>query len=102
MISHLPILQVVVPLMAAPICLLLKRSQLVWLFSLFASAIAFIISVLLLQQVMTSGVISYELGGWEAPWGIEYRIDKLNAFLLLIISGVSTVVLIAAMFDEPI
>ncbi|MFQ3209115.1 MAG: multicomponent Na+:H+ antiporter subunit D [Colwellia sp.] len=96
MISHLPVLQVIVPLMAAPICLLLKRSQLVWLFSLFASAIAFIISVLLLQQVMTSGVISYELGGWEAPWGIEYRIDQLNAFLLLIISAVSTVVLIAA------
>ena len=96
MISHLPVLQVIVPLMAAPICLLLKRSQLVWLFSLFSSAIAFIISVLLLQQVMSSGVISYELGGWEAPWGIEYRIDKLNAFLLLIISAISTVVLMAA------
>jgi multicomponent Na+:H+ antiporter subunit D len=94
--THLPILQVVVPLMAAPICLLLKRSQLVWLFSLFVSAIAFLISILLLQQVMTSGVISYELGGWEAPWGIEYRIDKLNAFLLLIITAISTVVLIAA------
>jgi len=96
MISHLPVLQVIVPLMAAPLCLLLKRPQLVWLFSLFASAIAFIISILLLQQVMTSGVISYELGGWKAPWGIEYRIDKLNAFLLLIITAISTVVLIAA------
>ncbi|PCI54091.1 MAG: cation:proton antiporter [Gammaproteobacteria bacterium] len=96
MISHLPILQVIVPLMAAPLCLLLKRAQLVWLFALFASSLACFISILLLQQVMTSGVISYELGGWEAPWGIEYRIDKLNAFLLLIISAISTVVLIAA------
>lgn len=96
MMSHLPILQVLVPLMAAPLCLLLRRSHLVWLFSLFASGVAFVISVLLLQQVMSSGVISYELGGWEAPWGIEYRIDKLNAFLLLIISAISTIVLIAA------
>ena len=45
---------------------------------------------------MTSGTIIYELGGWEAPWGIEYRIDQLNAFLLLIISAISTVVLFAA------
>ncbi|WP_114326053.1 monovalent cation/H+ antiporter subunit D family protein [Candidatus Colwellia aromaticivorans] len=96
MISHLPVLQVIVPLMAAPLCLLLRRAQLVWLFALLASSLAFLISILLLQQVMTSGVISYELGGWEAPWGIEYRIDKLNAFLLLIITAISTVVLIAA------
>lgn len=96
MIAHLPILQVVIPLMAAPICLLLKRTQLVWLFSIIVSGLAFLISVLLLQQVMTTGVISYELGGWSAPWGIEYRIDKLNAFLLLIISAISTIVLFAA------
>lgn len=96
MITHLPILQVIIPLMAAPLCLLLNRSRLVWLFSLLVSGLAFTISLLLLQQVMTSGVISYELGGWQAPWGIEYRIDQLNAFLLLIISGISTVVLFAA------
>lgn len=96
MMTHLPILQVVVPLMASPLCLILHRSQLAWIFSLLVSGLTFIISILLLQQVMTTGLISYELGGWDAPWGIEYRIDKLNAFLLLIISGISTVVLIAA------
>lgn len=96
MIAHLPVLQVIIPLMAAPICLILKRAQLVWLFSLIASGLAFVISVLLLQQVMTFGVISYELGGWQAPWGIEYRIDKLNAFVLLIITSISTIVLFAA------
>jgi multicomponent Na+:H+ antiporter subunit D len=82
--------------MASPLCLILHRSQLAWIFSLLVSGLTFIISILLLQQVMTTGLISYELGGWDAPWGIEYRIDKLNAFLLLIISGISTVVLIAA------
>ena len=96
MLAHLPILQVIVPLMAAPACLILRRPQLVWLFTLLASALAFIISILLLQQVMQTGTISYELGGWSPPWGIEYRIDKLNAFIALIISGVSTVVLLAA------
>lgn len=96
MLVHLPILQVIVPLMAAPLCLLLSRPRLVWMFALVVSGLAFLISSLLLQQVMTSGTIIYELGGWDAPWGIEYRIDQLNALLLLIISGVSTVVLLAA------
>ncbi len=96
MIVHLPILQVIIPLMAAPLCLLLTRPRLAWLFSLIASGLAFLISGMLLQQVMTSGTIIYEMGGWEAPWGIEYRIDQLNALLLLIISALSTIVLFAA------
>jgi multicomponent Na+:H+ antiporter subunit D len=95
-LAHLPILQVIVPLMAAPACLILRRPKLVWLFTLLVSTITFFISILLLQQVMSTGTISYELGGWSPPWGIEYRIDKLNAFIALIISGVSTVVLLAA------
>lgn len=96
MLVHLPILQVLVPLMAAPLCLLLNRSKLVWFFALFTSALAFLISCFLLQQVMSSGTIVYHLGGWDAPWGIEYRIDYLNALLLLIITAISSVVLIAA------
>lgn len=96
MLAHLPVLQVIVPLMAAPLCLLLIRPRLVWLFTLIVSGLAFLISSVMLQQVMTSGTIVYELGGWDAPWGIEYRIDRLNAFLLLIISAISTVVLLAA------
>ena len=96
MLAHLPVLQVIVPLMAAPLCLFFTRSRMVWLFALIVSGLAFFISCALLQQVMTSGTIVYELGGWEGPWGIEYRIDQLSAFLLLIISATSTVVLLAA------
>lgn len=96
MLAHLPVLQVIVPLLAAPLCLMLRRPRLVWLFSLLVSTCTFLISILLLQQVMVSGTVIYELGGWEAPWGIEYRIDKLSAYLLLIISAISTVILLAA------
>lgn len=96
MLTHLPILQVVIPLMAAPLCFCLRQSRIAWIFSVFASGLAFLVSLLLLQQVIAFGTISYELGGWQAPWGIEYRIDKLNAFLLLIISSLSTIILLAA------
>lgn len=96
MLSHLPVLQVIVPLMAAPLCLLIAKPKWVWLLAITASGLTFVLSCLLLQQVVDAGPLTYELGGWEAPWGIEYRIDYLNAFLLLIISAISTVVLFAA------
>ncbi|MCF6216326.1 MAG: monovalent cation/H+ antiporter subunit D family protein [Emcibacter sp.] len=96
MLAHLPVLQVLLPLMAAPLCLFLRRPYLVWIFTLIVSGLAFLISISLLQQVMVSGTLVYEMGGWSGPWGIEYRIDKLSAFLLLIITAMSTVILLAA------
>lgn len=96
MIDHLPILQVIVPLLAAPICLILREAQLVRWFTLIASVFAFVISVLLLQQVQTHGTLIYSLGGWDAPIGIEYRIDQLNAYLLILVTSISSVALLAA------
>src|SRR5690606_5238199 len=94
--AHLPILQVILPLLAAPLCLFLKRPKLVWLFACVVTALTFTISVLLVQQVTSTGAISYELGGWAPPWGIEYRLDALNAFVIMVVSGLSAVVLLAA------
>jgi len=90
---HLPALQVVVPLLSAPLCALLYRPRFAWTLALMVSATAFAMSVTLLDQVLASGPISYALGGWAAPWGIEYRIDTVNAFVLVIVSAISTVVL---------
>ncbi len=96
MIEHLPILQVILPLMAAPACLVLDRPRLVWGFTLAVSAATLAISIMLLQMVAASGPISYALGGWDAPWGIEYRIDLLNAYVLLIVSALNLVALLPA------
>jgi len=96
MLAHLPILHVLIPLMTAPACLILRRRDLVWVFALAATLMSFAVSVGLLLQVLESGTVIYEFGGWEAPWGIEYRIDLLNAPLLVLVSGISAVVLFAA------
>lgn len=94
--SHLPILQVIIPLLAAPLCIFIKIPRLVGLFAIMVSGAAFLISCGLLYQVVTSGTVEYWLGGWEPPWGIAYRIDLLNSYLLLLVSSMSTIVLIAA------
>jgi multicomponent Na+:H+ antiporter subunit D len=93
---HQAILLVIIPLLAAPLCLIFRHSGIAWFIALIASWIAFIISLNLLDQVTTLGPISYLLGSWPAPWGIEYKVDKLSAFVLLFVSGISSVTLVFA------
>ena len=90
---HLPALQVVIPLIAAPLCTLFVNRHLAWAIAFTASVAAFLVSALLLASVLDGAVISYQLGGWAPPWGIEYRIDAANAFVLFIVSLIGALVL---------
>lgn len=90
---HLPALQVVVPLIAAPLTVLLRRRSLAFAVVLAASWIALAIAVMLWLQVAESGTISYAIGNWPPPWGIEYRVDRLSAFVLVLVSGIAAIVL---------
>ena len=94
--QQLPILQIVVPLISAPLCSLLTRSRLAWLLATFASIATFVISILLVREVSIHGALSYELGGWAPPWGIEYRIDNLSAYVLVIVSATASITMLAA------
>ncbi len=91
MTMHFPILTIVIPLISAPIIALIKHKDIAWLIALITTALSFIISVALLQMVATSTYISYDLGGWEPPWGIEYKIDLFNGFMLCLISGIGMI-----------
>jgi len=93
---HLPALQVAIPLLAAPFCVLIRQARMAWALALGVSAAALFIAAGLLQEVTTNGTLSYALGGWVAPWGIEYRVDSVNALVLVIVSGISTVTLLFA------
>ena len=90
---HLPILQVIVPLIAAPLCALFGNRHLAWVIAFTAASISFGIACLLLASVLDGSIISYEIGGWAPPWGIEYRVDAANAFVLFIVSLIGAIVL---------
>jgi len=92
-LQHLPALQVVVPMVAAPLCLMLSRGALAGGLALIVALLCFAMSLLLLHQVVTGGPISYALGGWPPPIGIEYRVDTMNAFVLVIVAATSALVL---------
>ena len=91
--DQLPALQVVIPLLGAVLCALLRRGTISWLIALASSWCIAVVSVLLLLQVLDTGPISYAMGAWEPPWGIEYRVDALSAFLLVLISVVGAVIM---------
>lgn len=99
--AHLPALQVVLPLLSAPACVLLQHGARVWWLAMGVSTLAFVIALALLAQVLGSGPISYAMGGWPPPWGIEYRVDALNALVLVLVSGASTLALLFARDSVP-
>ncbi len=80
-VSQLPALLVLVPLCAAPLCVLLRSRRVALALAAGASWAAFGIALALLFQVDAHGTIRYPMGGWAAPYGIEFRIDLLSAFV---------------------
>lgn len=90
--AQLPILQIIIPLMAAPVCIFLRHPVLTWALTTVVSWVTLYISLSLLFQVQASGTIVYEIGGWAAPWGIEYVVDTLSAWVLVIVSSIGAVV----------
>ena len=91
--EQLPALLIVVPLLGAPLAAMLPNGRLPWLLATAVSWIGLAIAVLLLMQVLDTGTISYAVGGWPPPWGIELRIDVLNAFVAFIVAGVGAIVM---------
>jgi len=44
-----------------------------------------VMAIFILRHVLTVGVIHYWLGGWRPPWGIEYVMDALNGYVLVVL-----------------
>ncbi|MDI6689387.1 MAG: proton-conducting transporter membrane subunit [Actinomycetota bacterium] len=83
---HFPILVVVVPLAAAAINPIIGmwRRKACMPFATFAIFLSMIMSAYLTAKVYFIGPVSYYLGGWKPPFGIEIYFDELSASSLLI------------------
>ena len=92
---HLPALQVVVPMLSAPLVMLLRPRGLAWAAATAASLTAFAIAIALTIGVLDGHDFSYNMGSWPAPYGIELRVDAFSALLLLVVTGASTLALLA-------
>ena len=93
-LHHLPVLQIVVPLMSAPLLVLLGNRA-AWPVATAVAGTCLAMALGLLSMA-SGGPIEYAMGGWAAPVGIVYRVDLLNSLLITIVSGVGAVVMLYA------
>lgn len=90
---HLPILQVIIPLLGSLLTALTRRGTLAWAITLAVTWTLPVIAVALMWQVQTTGApIIYKLGNWDAPFGIVYKVDTLSAFMLCVVTGIAAVI----------
>jgi len=91
--NHAAILVVLLPLLSAPLAMLFGNRHVAYLLSIASSVASFLLAIYLVLLVKDGSVLSYHIGGWAPPLGIEYRIDAANALVLLIVSAMSVAVL---------
>ncbi|MBI2960140.1 MAG: monovalent cation/H+ antiporter subunit D family protein [Betaproteobacteria bacterium] len=71
---------------------LVRRGGFAWLLATAVSWVSLAIAITLALRVYESGTISYPIGNWPPPWGIEYRVDAVNAYVLVLIGLVASIV----------
>lgn len=87
-------LKVLIPLLSSPICAAFNLPRLAWFIATIATWSSFAAVLFLTMHMLDHGeAISYAMGGWLAPIGIEYRLDWLNLLLILLISGVASLLM---------
>ncbi|NNU16618.1 monovalent cation/H+ antiporter subunit D family protein [Parvularcula sp. ZS-1/3] len=91
-LDDLPVLPVIIPLFAAPICLLLPNTRLAGSFATLIAWVSFAFAAMLLATVAEVGPIEYGLGGWANPLGIVYRVDLAGAIVMTLVSLLASVV----------
>lgn len=85
--DHAVVLAVVIPLSLAPVAAIMPNGRLGWLVALLGTLAAAILTLSVAGDVAQNGIISYALGDWAPPHGIEFRVDALNAAVLILVSA---------------
>ena len=89
LIKNLPILVVLCPLVTSLFVVLIPSIFFSWILTTLSTFLTFLFSILLYQEIQMQSYISYALGKWMPPIGIEYIIDKVAIIPIIIISGIS-------------
>ncbi|MDX1625839.1 MAG: monovalent cation/H+ antiporter subunit D family protein [Wenzhouxiangellaceae bacterium] len=84
---------VLLPLIAAPVCALLPGRVLPWLLTFACVLGSALISAFVLPAALEAGTLQYRFGDWPPPFGIEYRVDAVNALLALLIAAIATILM---------
>lgn len=100
LVAHAAALVVVFPLVAAPVLVMLPGGRVPWALTILTTALSLIAAMVVLATVQSTpvGYISYAFGNWPPPIGIEFRIDAMNAMIMLLVTFTA---LLASIFSWP-
>jgi len=96
---HFPIFMITLPILGAvlmPLLGYLRQKWVPWAAALPLTA-STVLGILLIGKIPADGYLSYQMGNWEPPWGIEVRVDYVGLFLMLIVCGIT---LLAVIFSR--
>ncbi|MBE0517095.1 MAG: monovalent cation/H+ antiporter subunit D family protein [Methanophagales archaeon] len=98
-VEQFPVLIIAISLLSAFTILVagLVNKKSCCFISIATILLQFVMSIVILDHVLTVGTIHYWLGGWKPPWGIEYLVDALNAYVLVIVLFIA---LICAIYSK--
>ena len=86
MSGQLPAIVLLLTLLAAPVCSMIRNGDNAWKLATVAAWLSVFASLGLMHQVWGGKEISYHMGGWPPPWGIEVRVDELSALVLILVT----------------
>ncbi len=94
--QQLPVIVVLAPLIGALLVAILRLEAVSWPIAVLSTLVSAFAAFRLAGEVARVGVVSYRLGGFSPELGIEYRIDAVNALILVVVTGIALATLIYA------
>lgn len=93
------LLPLLIPLTSAIISLFFKKNRIVndYISIIGSSLLLLVTAALLFPLVIENGIVTTQIGGWKAPFGITIVVDTFAALMLLIASFVGLMVNIYAL-----
>ncbi|MDP2872616.1 MAG: proton-conducting transporter membrane subunit [Bacillota bacterium] len=97
--DHFPLTIVVGTLLGAYLSPIVGHVRRRWLppFAVGVTLLALIQAIQLNIRVRDCGELTYQLGGWPAPWGIELLVGPAAALMVLVLAAISTLIAVYCM-----
>ncbi|TVP74744.1 MAG: NADH/ubiquinone/plastoquinone (complex I), partial [Nitriliruptor sp.] len=92
--SQLPILPLLPLLFGAVLAMLISlwRAEAAQVVAIAATSLSLVFGITGLVRVVNEGRLTYDLGGWPPPVGIEYVLDPLSGFMVSIVAFIGLMV----------
>ena len=91
--NHLLALLVAIPVFAAPLVALIPKRSAAWVISFITLFVLLFLSLFVASGVLDHTFLTYDMGNWSPPFGIEYQVDGLNAAVLVLITLMAIVIM---------